>query len=105
MVEGASGLFVGGGASFWWQPRMLQGHVSTGNGAHGRELGFQGGLGQVSHFLKGIWVPLSFPTSLFSLQNWRTSFAAWGLFPYCGSGDCRVVSNLEIAGIADSEQN
>lgn len=71
----------------------------------GGTLGFQGGLGQVFYFSKDIWVPLSFPTSLFSLQNGITGFAACRLFPYCGIGDCRVVSNLEIAGIADSKQN
>lgn len=51
------------------------------------------------------WLPLSFRASLSSVPNGLTGFAACGLFPCCGIGDCRVVSSAEIAGIADSEQN
>lgn len=37
--------------------------------------------------------------------KWDSGFAACRLFPSCGIGACRVVSSLEIAGIADSQQN
>lgn len=104
VAERASGLFVGGGAR--WQPWMLQGPVSTGNGAHWRDPGLPGWPWAGSLISSKVFeFILSFPTSLFSLQNGITGFAARRLFLYCGVGDCRVVSNLEIAGIADSEQN
>lgn len=57
-------------------------------------------------FLQRYLVPLCFPASLFSLQNGAImGSVARRLFLYCGIGACRVVSNLEIAGIADSKQN
>lgn len=62
-------------------------------------------VGQVSCIPKPIWFPLSFCALLFPLENELAHFAACRLLPCCSIRDCRVVSNTEIARIADSEQN
>lgn len=48
--------------------------------------GFQGSCGQLSHFPRGIWAPLSFPPLSFSLQNRIVALQLAGCFLPAVSG-------------------